>query len=744
MQYTRDDYRNFLQTELVTQEKNFDEIVNTRASVLKERGVVFVGMFVGTSENGMMVFKVRQSDNMPRKNSFWTASYLIGDMGKYKNWGDLSWSDLRCNHQKAFSDAMCAWIAKSKEPDFCIVGIKGLTIDFVSMLESGNTIIAFGPKDPPIQYLYNLIQIVGNTHYEKVNEILDYDGEHHFWNPQKIDKDVDLAEKIKLLLAHKDRVVIQGPPGTGKTYRMAQLAARLLGENNSVLVTALTNQALMELAKKEHVASFLRENRVYKTSLTVDESKELPAILPVEDNKCNAARGRLTLASFYVASGWAAEMSDVPFDYVIMDEASQALYPMIAASAKLGRKVIWIGDQNQLSPIIETNEDVINSHGWGKMLNGFETICDDFKFDSYMLCDTFRMTERGAYCTGAFYNDSLRSVAKISPETSSNKLFNAKGGPVLVNFDFKVGDKSPQEAFSFIFHLVTEIRNENKEAEVAVLAKFRETVRNLQKYFVINSKTPDIPEKVKIETVDRVQGLTVDFCIFLIPNALVEFSLEKALFNVATSRAKNNTIIVSDKSIMTERMSTEVRQYLERATMDNPPKMSPETRREIRSGSVGVTVVNKIDLSKFETPRQKAVKSTDKKNIYIIDTNVFVDYPDILSRIDTKYQVVLSAKVIDELDKLKIKLDDDGKRNVEKALKNINRALDAPNVSMELSDISLLPSDFNAKSPDNNILTVALKFKDENPILLTSDNGLQVKAKGMKLATISLKEFLKH
>jgi len=136
--------------------------------------------------------------------------------------------------------------------------------------------------------------------------------------------------------------------------------------------------------------------------------------------------------------------------------------------------------------------------------------------------------------------------------------------------------------------------------------------------------------------------------------------------------------------------------------------------------------------------------SADKKNIYIIDTNVFVDYPDIISKIDAKYQVVLSAKVIDELDKLKIKLDDEGKRNVEKALKNINRALDTPNVSMELSDISLLPSDFNAKSPDNNILTVALKFKEENPILLTSDNGLQVKAKGLKLSTISLREFLKR
>ena len=84
------------------------------------------------------------------------------------------------------------------------------------------------------------------------------------------------------------------------------------------------------------------------------------------------------------------------------------------------------------------------------------------------------------------------------------------------------------------------------------------------------------------------------------------------------------------------------------------------------------------------------------------------------------------------------------RQNVEKALRNINRAMDKRVIKMELSNAELLPNDFNKKSPDNNILTVALKYKNENPILLTSDNGLQVKAKGLGIATISLKDFLKR
>ncbi len=40
--------------------------------------------------------------------------------------------------------------------------------------------------------------------------------------------------------------------------------------------------------------------------------------------------------------------------------------------------------------------------------------------------------------------------------------------------------------------------------------------------------------------------------------------------------------------------------------------------------------------------------------------------------------------------------------------------------------------------------SVALKYKDENPIMLTSDNGLQIKAKGLKITTITLKDLLKQ
>lgn len=155
---------------------------------------------------------------------------------------------------------------------------------------------------------------------------------------------------------------------------------------------------------------------------------------------------------------------------------------------------------------------------------------------------------------------------------------------------------------------------------------------------------------------------------------------------------------------------------------------------------IQVKVIAKIDLSKFEKPKKEIVNG--KENIYIIDTNVFVDHPDIISKIDSKYSIVLSAKVIDELDYLKISLTEEQKKNVQKSLRIINESIDKQGIKMDTADLTLLPNDFNKKSPDNFILSVALRYKSENPIMLTSDNGLQIKAKGLGITTITLKEFL--
>ena len=738
MKFKREDYIAFLETEYDTQMKEYSRLIATKATVLKERGEVFIGKFVGF-RGDFSIFKVRISDNMPRKNSFWTASCFIREMASYKNWGDLAWADLREQYQCDYSDAHCVWISKSEDPAFCLIGAKNITVDFADLLESQNPIIAFGPNDPPLKYLLNLKDIVQNSKCEATKEILDYYRKESTWNPQKVAAAEDLNIHILRSLESHNTVAIQGPPGTGKTYRMTRLIAQLLSEGKSVLVTALTNEALKVVASKEDLKPYLESGKISKTSLTIDERHELPKLVANEGNVCNATPGHLSLATFYISSGWAKDMHETtPFDYVVVDEASQALLPMIAASKKLGSKVVWIGDQKQLAPIVKTSEDKINTCGWGPIVKGFDTICNNILMPTFMLSDTFRLTKRSAIFTGIFYNNELNSVAKIDEVKTSLPELNKLGGPSLLDLELKIGDKKPENALNAVYDLTERILKEGSDAKIAILSKFKETVKELQKTFITKLHSEEIPDNLKIETVDRIQGLTVDYAIFLIPNASVSYSLDSELFNVATSRASGCTIIVADRMILKNFMSDEVRRFLLKINENKVVALKPTTTQTITSGELKVTVFGKINLP------EKHLKEivADKENIFIIDTNVFVKCPTIISKVG-KYKVVIPTTVLEELDRLKLKQSIDNKA-LNDAVKNINKAFLNNYSSMEEGDSSLLPKGFDAQKADCLILSVALRYKteDKNPILLTSDNLLQSKALGLGITTISLKDFL--
>lgn len=730
MRYNRKQYQDFLSTEIETQVRSYEQIVNTKAMVLKDRGDVFVGMFIKINEQGFAIFKVRESDKMPRKNSFWTAVYYIDPMSRFRQWGDLSWLEIREKYQKDFSDAYCCWLSKSEDEGFCLVGFKNITVEFANLL-TPNTIVAFGPNDPPLQYLKNLLTY---TESASADHILDAELNTYMWKPTPIEAN---ENSNKLLLEQLDdscHLIIQGPPGTGKTYRMANLAKHLLDENKSVLVTALTNQALMELAAKEALEDYIKRGRVSKTSLTIDEARQLN-LQKVNENKCNPIKGELTLASFYVSSGWPSDES--AFDYVIMDEASQTLYPMIAVSFKLGKKVVWVGDQKQLPPIVLTNEDIINGNNWKDIVNGFNTLCNSTDYKSFLLKDTFRLTKRGAECTGVFYDNLLHSVSEYQTTPTNISWINHQGGPMMEYVALPLGEKAPEVAIHVILSKVKDILATSSKASIAVLCKFKDSIRALQKAFVLGLSVKELPDNIKIETVDRVQGLTIDYCFFLIPNVSTRYSLQSELFNVATSRARYNTIIVADKLLLKENMSEDVRKYLLKASNNSFVSFA----KTISAGSITLTVKDKIDLSKFEKKRAELVNG--KENIYIIDTNVFVNCPDIISKISKKYKIIIPSTVLEELDKLKIKEGID-KITLSKAAKNISMAFTQQYSCMEDANVSLLPNGFDRKNPDCKILSVALKHSEENPILLTSDNMLAARAKGLGITTITLKDFLRR
>lgn len=567
----------FLEDELRAETEAYKKKFLTSAMSLLKNDEMFVAQFVGFRA-GQMVMKFPNTRALPRKGEFLQCMALPPELQNYRNWGDMTYQDLY-RKQLCSTEAVCVWHGKSDDKRFSLVGFSRIDIDFADKIRKvPGLILAFAPQRPPIDYMLNLQSLVEKDDGDAASSVLDVDFENRNWNPLYIRQN-NVSDYVYKQLQLTDTMILQGPPGTGKTFVIAELCARLCAEGKSVLVTAMTNRALMELAAKEPLKDLLQKKKIFKTNVTTDEFESLdklqPAKHPVSMPSC------LMLSTFYIASGSAlSEYAEQSFDYVIMDEASQALLPMFAAAKKLGTKNLWVGDICQLSPIVALNKDRIRICGYQSLVDGLKTAADVGIAPVYQMTTTYRFGQRAADYTGFFYNKTLKAKDNFAFEAIPmlDNVLSPKGGPTLVMTDMPPGNNVPEFANMLVAYILKCILEASPKKEVAVLSCMKNTVRALQR--TINQYV-DIRDNVLVDTVARVQGLTTDITIFVIPNTSYIRTAEQHLFNVATSRAREHTIIIVDKSIF--RFSTIkplVKDYLSKLVDDQSIYVSEKMLRE--------------------------------------------------------------------------------------------------------------------------------------------------------------------
>lgn len=517
-------------------------------------------------KDGEMIMQFPISRALPRKGDFLVCMVLPPELQDYRNWGDRSYRDLYKARYNS-TECVCIWHSPANDPRYSLVGFSKVSVDFANYIKrTPNIVLTFAPQRPPIDYVMNLQKVVEDQYSKGVASILDANYQAKDWEPIPIRQD-DVSGFVYSQMALTETMILEGPPGTGKTYMIAELCAKLCAEGHSVLVTALTNRALMEIAEKPAVESLLGEHRIFKTNISMDEIRELSKL---ETLKSIAPMpGCLVMSTFYITSGYAAELTiEQPFDYVIMDEASQAIFPMFAASRKIGKRNLWVGDIHQLSPIVILNGNRITIGGYKHLIEGLKLLADNSTSPIYQLATAYRFGQRAANYTGVFYNDSL--VAKESPKyndlPSMFKILSKDGGPTLVLTDMPSGDCTPQFAIYIATFIVDNIVKDNKDKEIAVLTCMKKTTRALQMAITQKVRTR---KNLLVDTVARVQGLTTDITIFFVPDYSYIRTLEPHLFNVATSRAREHTIIIADKYVLDSTiLDTKVRRFLERLKQD--------------------------------------------------------------------------------------------------------------------------------------------------------------------------------
>ena len=568
MHISRKKHWQFLEDELKAETEAFNKKFSAKAIyLLEESEEMYVGQFIKFNE-GEMIMRFPNSRNLPRKGEYLFSMILPKELRDYHKWESKTYNDLFKERYKG-TECVCVWTSNSEDPRFSLVGFRKVELEFQNFIEENNgsgIILVFAPQRPPIDYIANLQKVIEDETSSKVSSILDNDYQTNDWSPQLI-KQENVSGFVRTQLSLVDKMILQGPPGTGKTFMIAELCKQLCEDGHSVLVTALTNRALMEIAEKSSLKELLKNGHVGKTNMSVDEHRENKELVPLK--QILPSPGHVVLSSYFITSGFAADLScDSPFDYVIMDEASQALLPMFAAANKMGKKNLWVGDIHQLSPIVELNEERIKRSGYHGLINGLQLLTENSTSPIFQLTTAHRFGQRSANYTGLFYNGTLlaKESKVYSDLDSMNALLSKDGGPALLLTDMPIGDSSPSFAIMLATFVIGRLLKDNKKKEYAVLTCMRNTTRSLQKSIIQNVGAH---ANVLVDTVARIQGLTTDITIFFVPNTSYIRTLEPHLFNVATSRSKEHTIIIADKNVGDyPTLNPVVRQYLQRLKDD--------------------------------------------------------------------------------------------------------------------------------------------------------------------------------
>lgn len=572
MIYERKEHWQFLEEELRAQTESFKLKLDTSAIyLLQEREELFVAQFIKFLD-GEMILKFSSHRGLPRQGEYLYCFTVPKELRDYRNWGNKTYGDL-IKSKANYSEVVSIWQSHSDEKDFSIVGFRGVDLEFAMHIqEAQGMILILGPNKPPFEYIANLQKIVVHQSNDAMNNILDQDFHVADWIPSLLENDKNIVDFVLTQLDLQDTMIIQGPAGTGKTYLIAEICERLCMQGKSVLVTALTNRALIEIVEKPALKTLLKEHKIFKTKLSVDESKVHKDLMQIKD--LSPQPSNLILSTFYITSGQAAQISsESPFDFVIVDEASQALLGMLAGAKLLGKKNIWIGDTKQLPPVVAISDDKVRRKNYGALVDGLKALSDNASIPIFQLTESYRLTERAATFTGIFYNGSLKSKSKKDIRLNFNELFqdvgkyfNPKGGPTLIKTDLPIGDFKPKNALILTTEIVKHLLSLPETLHISVLTYFVETTKALQRHIL---QTVGYHRNLLIDTVSRVQGLTTDVCIYVIPNSSYHRSLEVRLFNVATSRSKRHTLIITDKRIIDRsQIDNEVKKYLLQLNVD--------------------------------------------------------------------------------------------------------------------------------------------------------------------------------
>ncbi len=266
-------------------------------------------------------------------------------------------------------------------------------------------------------------------------------------------------------------------------------------------------------------------------------------------------------------------VNNMKFEYVIIDEAAKATFTELLIPIVRAEKIILVGDQNQLPPILDTELLEKKKTEFSRSNMNIQTIYDGV-FDKWykqlpddnrqFLSTQYRMHPCiGSMISEIFYESKIQNG--LSEEELSHNLESYKDKAIVwistSNFANRFEESVQLESSNYTYHNKLEARIIKEQLkcidndivdinyDVGIITPYSAQKRLISQY------TSDMEmkalKKISINSVDAFQGNQKDIIMYSTVrssniHSKIGFLKEEKRLNVAFSRAKRLLIIVGD------------------------------------------------------------------------------------------------------------------------------------------------------------------------------------------------------